>query len=277
MPVQPAITVCAPITQLWATWIWLSSLTPSSITVSSSAPRSMVVLAPISTSSPMRTAPTCGILIQRPASRAMPKPSAPITAPECTMHARADRAAVVDRDARIAASCPRRSRTFAPDHAVRSDAHALADARARPDHREGVDLRARIDVGAAVDLRERMDAGPHGSPPDGRAPRCARSRRTGCRRRCAASCPHRGRRGPRSRRRRAWWRAWSGTCGLARKAMSPGPAESSVATPVSGAPTSPTASPPRFATISRSVRLGGQDTSASSCGLSPSLTCRRAP
>ena len=41
--------------QLWPIWIWLSSLTPSSITVSSSAPRSMVVLAPISTSSPMRT------------------------------------------------------------------------------------------------------------------------------------------------------------------------------------------------------------------------------
>src|SRR5262245_52112238 len=43
--------------------------------------------------------------------------------------------------------------------------------------------------------------------------------------------------------------------GLARKAMSPGPAESSVATPVMGAPTSPTASPPRRATISRSVRV----------------------
>src|SRR5579862_348616 len=47
--------------------------------------------------------------------------------------------------------------------------------------------------------------------------------------------------------------------GLARKAISAGPAESSVATPVSGAPTSPTASPPSFATISRSVRAAKID------------------
>ena len=55
MPTQPAIAVCAPMRTLWPIWIRLSSLTPSSITVSSSAPRSMQVLAPISTSSPMRT------------------------------------------------------------------------------------------------------------------------------------------------------------------------------------------------------------------------------
>ena len=85
IPLQPAITVCSPTTQLWPIWIWLSSLQPSSITVSSSAPRSMVVLAPTSTSSPMRTAPTCGIFTQRPWSGAMPKPSAPITTPECRM------------------------------------------------------------------------------------------------------------------------------------------------------------------------------------------------
>ena len=109
MPVQPAIAVCAPMRQLWPTWIWLSSFTPSSITVSSSAPRSMVVLAPISTSSPMRTAPICGILIQRPASSAMPKPSAPITAPEWTMHARAERAAVRRPPRADRGSCRRRS------------------------------------------------------------------------------------------------------------------------------------------------------------------------
>ncbi len=40
-------------TQLWAICIWLSSLTPSSIIVSPIAPRSIVVLAPISTSSPI--------------------------------------------------------------------------------------------------------------------------------------------------------------------------------------------------------------------------------
>ena len=53
MPTQPAIAVCAPIRQLWPIWIWLSSLTSSSITVSSIAPRSIVVLAPISTSAPI--------------------------------------------------------------------------------------------------------------------------------------------------------------------------------------------------------------------------------
>ena len=47
--------VCAPMCTLWPICTRLSSLTPSSITVSSSAPRSMQVLAPISTSSPMRT------------------------------------------------------------------------------------------------------------------------------------------------------------------------------------------------------------------------------
>src|SRR5207244_8501066 len=43
---QPAMAVCAPTRTLWPIWIWLSSFTPSSSTVSSSAPRSMVVLAP---------------------------------------------------------------------------------------------------------------------------------------------------------------------------------------------------------------------------------------
>ena len=35
MPTQPAIAVCAPMTQLCPIWIWLSSLTSSSMTVSS--------------------------------------------------------------------------------------------------------------------------------------------------------------------------------------------------------------------------------------------------
>jgi hypothetical protein len=40
-----------------------------------------VVLAPISTSSPISTRPVCGILIQRPLSSAIPNPSLPITTP----------------------------------------------------------------------------------------------------------------------------------------------------------------------------------------------------
>ena len=85
MPTQPAIAVCPPMRTLWPIWIRLSSFTPSSITVSSSAPRSMQVLAPISTSSPMRTAPSCSIFTQAPSCGAKPKPSAPITTPGCSM------------------------------------------------------------------------------------------------------------------------------------------------------------------------------------------------
>ena len=62
MPTQPAITVCAPMRQLWPTCTWLSSLTPSPMTVSSIVPRSTVVFAPTSTSSPRRTPPSCGTL-----------------------------------------------------------------------------------------------------------------------------------------------------------------------------------------------------------------------
>src|SRR5690606_5609301 len=78
---QPAIAVCAPMRTLWPIWIWLSRRTSSSSTVSPSAPRSMVVLAPISQSSPTTTPPSCGTLIQRPPSIARPKPAPPSTAP----------------------------------------------------------------------------------------------------------------------------------------------------------------------------------------------------
>ena len=60
MPHWATITQWRPITTLWAICTRLSILVPSPITVSASAPRSMVVLAPISTSSPMMTRPICG-------------------------------------------------------------------------------------------------------------------------------------------------------------------------------------------------------------------------
>ncbi|MPN52820.1 hypothetical protein SDC9_200483 [bioreactor metagenome] len=85
IPVLPAITVCAPMCTLWAICTRLSILTPSSMTVSSSAPRSTQVLAPISTSLPMRTAPSCSIFSHWPAEGAKPKPSAPMTTPGCRM------------------------------------------------------------------------------------------------------------------------------------------------------------------------------------------------
>ena len=61
----------------------LSIFVPGPITVSSTLPRSMVVLAPISTSSPMRQRPTWGIL--RGSSPFLPgtypKPSEPSRTP----------------------------------------------------------------------------------------------------------------------------------------------------------------------------------------------------
>src|SRR5258707_7043577 len=69
--------------QLWPTCTMLSSLVPSPIDVTPSAARSTHELAPISTKSPISTRPTCGNLCQRPCSITYPKPSAPITQPEC--------------------------------------------------------------------------------------------------------------------------------------------------------------------------------------------------
>ena len=70
--------------QLWPIWTWLSILTPSPITVSSRAPRSMRCWRRSRRRrrcDARRSAESC----QRAPSHAMPKPSAPITAPEWTM------------------------------------------------------------------------------------------------------------------------------------------------------------------------------------------------
>ena len=61
IPTCPARMQCRPIVTLWPIWTRLSILLPSPITVSRMLPRSIVVLAPISTSSWMMTRPTCGI------------------------------------------------------------------------------------------------------------------------------------------------------------------------------------------------------------------------
>ena len=143
-PTQPAIAVCAPMRTLWPIWIRLSSLTPSSITVSSSAPRSMQVLAPISTSSPMRTAPSCSIFSQRPRGaarsrsrrRRSPRRCARCRARRCGSRRRASRAA--------RAACRRRCARRA-DEALRAD-HApspiTAPASITASGRRGVDRRA---------------------------------------------------------------------------------------------------------------------------------------
>src|ERR1043166_3624216 len=62
----------------------LSSFVPSPMEVTPSAARSTQLLAPISTNSAISTRPTCGNLCQRPCSITYPKPSAPITHPECS-------------------------------------------------------------------------------------------------------------------------------------------------------------------------------------------------
>ena len=100
MPVQAAIAVCAPMRTLCAIMMRLSSFTPSSITVSSMAPRSMVVLAPISTSAPTRTVPSCGTLSQPPRCGGEAEAVAADHRARLQHGARADLHAAAERDAR---------------------------------------------------------------------------------------------------------------------------------------------------------------------------------
>ena len=58
MPEHPAIAVFSPIRTLCAICIWLSRMTPFSITVSVKAPLSIVVQAPTSTRLPIITPPS---------------------------------------------------------------------------------------------------------------------------------------------------------------------------------------------------------------------------
>src|SRR5215471_7135282 len=84
MPVCAAITLCSPISTLCATCTRLSIFTPVAIRVVSSDPRSIVVLQPISTSSPISTPPTWGNFHCRSSPNTYPNPSPPITVPTCT-------------------------------------------------------------------------------------------------------------------------------------------------------------------------------------------------
>src|SRR3984885_9253871 len=76
-PVCAAITTFCPILQLWPMCTRLSIFVPRPMRVSSSAPRSIVVLAPISTSSSITNLPTWGNFSYRPllVSRTYPNPS----------------------------------------------------------------------------------------------------------------------------------------------------------------------------------------------------------
>ena len=85
--VEPAIAQDAAIAEffpritLWAIWTWLSSLTPSLISVFPKAPLSIVQLAPISTFSSINNFPICSILMYPSFDGAYPNPSEPRTLP----------------------------------------------------------------------------------------------------------------------------------------------------------------------------------------------------
>src|SRR5438874_512238 len=74
MQPRPSSTLCPICTKL-------SIIVPGPITVSCPEPRSIVVLAPISTSSPMTTRPSWGILTGPSRSGAKPKPGCPMRTP----------------------------------------------------------------------------------------------------------------------------------------------------------------------------------------------------
>ena len=135
--------VRAPMRALWPTWIWLSRRTSSSSTVSSIAPRSMLVLAPISQSSPTTTPPSLRHL--QPAAR-RPRQAESVGAEHrARMHQHAP--------ARAHALDQRHRDQFAAfaDHAI------LADHASGADDRAGLDPRTRADANERADLRGRID------------------------------------------------------------------------------------------------------------------------
>ena len=231
MPACETMTQPRPRRTLCPIWTRLSRREPAPITVSCRQPRSIVVLAPTSTSSSSMTRPSCGTLSEarrrRPRSRTPPG--------RC---ARRDRR----RPGRRASAWL--TAGLRADPAVRAQHHALAD------HRAGADAAARADLRAArrsppaarsrpmgSTSRAGVDHGGSGArrgapaarveqrgdprPGQHRAPR-SRSRR--CRRARCAPC-----RDARSPRRRASPPAPARICGC--RGSSPGPARRSAAAP----------------------------------------------
>ena len=149
MPVCAASTQWRPISTLCAIWTRLSILVPSPITVSRIAPRSIVVLAPISTSSWMMTRPTCGTLPWPPAARQIAEAVLP------DARAGMDDDAVADQ--RV------------DDGRARADGAIAADPHVRADHGVGADHACR---------RRSRRAGR--SPPPGSITTPSSSRAVGC-------------------------------------------------------------------------------------------------
>ena len=93
MPVRAAMTQFSPIWTLWPTWTRLSILVPRPMRVAPRAPRSMVVLAPISTSSAISNAPDLGELMVAAGLERISKPVAAHHATAVQDHAGTDASA----------------------------------------------------------------------------------------------------------------------------------------------------------------------------------------
>ena len=135
MPTWPTITQCRPMRRIVPDLTRLSILVPSPITVSPSAPRSMVVQAPISTSSWMMTRPSCGILTW------------PVGADGKAEARLADLRA--GQDQHLVADIGVADGDIAADLAI------LADGDAAADHRVRADARAVADFGTGADHHAR--------------------------------------------------------------------------------------------------------------------------
>ena len=161
------ITQFRPITTLWAIWTRLSILVFSPITVSSKAPRSMQVCAPIVTPSWMITRPSCGTSI---------RPRGPTASAEAGL---ADHRAGADRHA-IADQREADRRRWRRSGSPAADGDARADDRVGPDLGAGPDLHARRRAprrGRSTTPSSIIGVGMHGADRRGssRWPRCKRS------------------------------------------------------------------------------------------------------
>ena len=149
IPVWAAMTVCLPMLTLWATWMRLSSLTPSPRTVDPSVARSMVVPAPISHPSPMTTLPSWGTFSYRPSAGAKPNPSAPMMAPACRMHS-APMTHPWPTMTRGPIRAPSPMVAFQPHDGPGLEHDVVPDGRALVNVAEGSDAGAFADVGVRV-------------------------------------------------------------------------------------------------------------------------------
>ena len=159
--VDPEMPTCATMTQhrprrtLCPICTRLSRREPAPITVSRIDPRSIVVLAPTSTSSSKITRPSWGAVRNPALVEAKPNPSCPMRAPADT-YTRAQRVAQAGMCANPA---------IGPDYHTASDYRARADPAAGADlcsglnHRQRSDFRRGIDARTLGDNCRRVDTG----------------------------------------------------------------------------------------------------------------------